>query len=84
MHLHQDPVEPFASFESLDITITKRVAGPAAIIHSLSELGVREAILEDIALKIVYLSGPFTLLDLAAQARISFDAAEQLFSRLRS
>lgn len=79
MQLQQDPIE---SFSVLDIT--KHAAGPGTIVHSLSELGVREAILEDIALKIVYLSGPFTLLDLAAHARISFDAADQLFSRLRS
>jgi predicted ATPase with chaperone activity len=84
MQLHRESAESFTTFESLDISITKQPAGPGAIIHSMSDLGVREAILEDIALKIVYLSGPFTLLDLAAHARISFDAAEQLFSRLRS
>ncbi|MFC5863261.1 ATP-binding protein [Acidicapsa dinghuensis] len=83
MQLQQDPIEPFASFESLEISIAKGPAGPESVLHSISGLDVREAILEDIALKIIYLSGPFTLLDLAAHARISFDAAEQLFSRLR-
>lgn len=80
----QSQHESVASIESIDISITKRAAGPEAILNSISELGVRETILEDIALKIIYLSGPFTLLDLAAHARISFDAADQLFSRLRS
>ncbi len=84
MQLQREPAESVTGFESFDISVTKQAAGPESIVHSISGLGVREALLEDIALKIIYLSGPFTLLDLAAHTRISFGAAEQLFARLRS
>ncbi|MGB6192065.1 MAG: hypothetical protein WBF42_06340 [Terracidiphilus sp.] len=50
---------------------------------SVSDVGVREAILEDIALKNLYISGPFSVLDLAEHTRLSFDVASELFSRLR-
>ncbi len=50
---------------------------------SVSDVGVREAILEDIALKNLYASGPFSVLDLAEHTRLSFDVASELFSRLR-
>jgi predicted ATPase with chaperone activity len=45
---------------------------------------VRESILEDIALKTLYLYGPFSVADLSEQIRLSYDAAEQLFNRLRA
>jgi predicted ATPase with chaperone activity len=50
---------------------------------SISDVGVREAILEDIALKNLYIYGPFSVLDLAEHTRLSFDVASELFSRLR-
>lgn len=59
-------------------------ANPERKARSLEELGVRESLLEDIALKILYLHGPFSLLDLSDLGRISYDAAEQLFNRLRA
>ena len=49
----------------------------------LSEMGVRESTLEDIALKALYLSGPFSLLDLADKMCIGFEVANDLFNRLR-
>ena len=58
--------------------------GPEVRPASVSETGVRESILEDIALKNLYLSGPFTVLELAEQMKVSFDVANELFSRLRS
>jgi predicted ATPase with chaperone activity len=57
--------------------------GPMQKPQSISEVGVRETILEDIALKTLYLSGPFSVLDLAAQTRLSFEVANELFHRLR-
>lgn len=58
--------------------------GPEYRPRSIAELSVRESILEDIALKNLYLYGPFSLADLSEQSRISYDAAEQLFSHLRA
>ena len=49
----------------------------------LSEMGVRESTLEDIALKALYLSGPFSLLDLAEKMCIGYEVANDLFNRLR-
>ena len=59
-------------------------AHPERKARSLEELGVRESVLEEIALKILYLHGPFSILDLSDLGRISYDAAEQLFNRLRA
>jgi predicted ATPase with chaperone activity len=51
--------------------------------RTITELGVRESILEDIALKSLYLSGPFSVLDLAEHTHLSFEIANELFTRLR-
>ena len=59
-------------------------AGPEFKPRTIAELGVRESILEDIGLKTLYLYGPFSVADLSEQSRLSYDAAEQLFSRLRT
>jgi len=49
----------------------------------LSEMGVRESTLEDIALKALYLYGPFSLLDLAEKMCIGFEVANEIFNRMR-
>lgn len=67
-----------------DILKGVHVAGPEFKPKTVTEVGVRESILEDIALKTLYLYGPFSVADLAEQSRLSYDAAEQLFSRLRT
>ncbi len=60
------------------------VAGPEHRPRTIAEVGVPESILEDIALKTLYLYGPFSMADLSEQTRLSYDAAEQLFNRLRA
>ena len=60
------------------------VAGPELKPRTIAEVGVRESILEDIALKTLYLYGPFSVADLSEHSRLSYDAAEQLFNRLRA
>jgi predicted ATPase with chaperone activity len=62
----------------------KRIAEPERRPRSIAEAGVRESLLEDLALKALYLSGPFSVLDLSDQTRLSFEVADQIFSRLRS
>jgi predicted ATPase with chaperone activity len=44
---------------------------------------VRQAVLEDLALKTLYLSGPFSVFGLAEHTRLGYDVANELFSRLR-
>ena len=69
--------------ETLSFSQTPRVAGPAHKPRSVSETGVRQAVLEDLALKTLYLSGPFSVYGLADHTRLSFEVANELFSRLR-
>lgn len=61
----------------------RHLSTPGCRPRSIAETGIREGILEDIALKNLYLAGPSSILDLAEQMRLSFEVAEQLFSRLR-
>lgn len=62
---------------------TRRVAGPERKPRSMAETGVRESLLEDLALKSLYLAGPFSVLELSEQMRLSFEVADQIFNRLR-
>lgn len=70
--------------DKYDILKSAIAAGPEHKPRTIAELGVRESILEDIALKTLYLYGPFSIADLSEQTRLSYDAAEQLFNRLRA
>lgn len=56
---------------------------PTARPRKVAELGVRETTLEDISLRALYLSGPFSVLDLADKMCIGFEVANELFSRMR-
>jgi energy-coupling factor transporter ATP-binding protein EcfA2 len=58
--------------------------GPLRRPKSVSELGVRKPLLEDLALKILYLSGPFSVLDVAKHMRIGLPVADELVHRLRT
>jgi len=58
--------------------------GPAHMPTSIVETGVRASVLEDLALKILYLSGPFSVLELARQMHLGYEVAHELFDRLRS
>src|SRR6185437_10684735 len=62
----------------------RRISVPEQKPRDIAEVGVRETLLEDIALKTLYLYGPFSVLDLAEQMRLGFEVAEQLFNRLRA
>jgi len=72
------------TFKKYDILKGAHIAGPEFRPRTIAELGVRESILEDIALKSLYLYGPFSVADLSGQSRLSYDAAEELFKRLRA
>jgi len=58
--------------------------GPTHAPRAVSDVGVRKAVLEDLALKTLYISGPFSLLELSKQTRLSFEVANELFCRLRA
>lgn len=59
------------------------LATPGPRPRKLSEMGVRETTLEDIALKALYLTGPFSVLDLAEKMCVGFEVATELMNRLR-
>jgi DNA-binding MarR family transcriptional regulator len=50
---------------------------------SLEDLGVRRSLLEDLALKILYLSGEISLQQLAEQMCLQPSLTTELFNRLR-
>jgi predicted ATPase with chaperone activity len=57
--------------------------GPTLKPRSLDHVGVRQQVLEDLALKTLYLSGPFSVYQLSELTCLSFEVANELFLRLR-
>jgi len=66
-----------------EIAEDSTASNPAHKPQSLAELDVPRSILEDLALKILYLSGSISVLDLAERIHLSYDVADELFCRLR-
>lgn len=55
-----------------------------AITRSIEATGVRKSLLEELALKIIYLVGETSLLELARRMGLSYKVVEELFQRLRT
>jgi predicted ATPase with chaperone activity len=72
------------SLGTYELPVAEHPSGPEHKPRTIAEVGIRESILEDIALKTLYTHGPFSILDLAEHTRLSYDVAEHLFSRLRN
>ncbi|MFY9852524.1 MAG: hypothetical protein WAK26_01445, partial [Terracidiphilus sp.] len=60
------------------------VDGPTARPQTIEELDVRQSIVEDLALKILYLSGSLSISELSEKTRLSFEVAKELSSQLRT
>lgn len=58
--------------------------GPACRPRALADLDVRQSILEDLVLKILYLAGTLSLLELAERTRLSYEVIDELFCKLRA
>jgi energy-coupling factor transporter ATP-binding protein EcfA2 len=58
--------------------------GPRFAPESVAETGIRLNFLEDLALKLLNLSGPMSLRDLSTQIRLSFSVVNELLRRMRS
>jgi predicted ATPase with chaperone activity len=67
-----------------DFFLSEAVDGPANKPQSVAELDVRQAVLEDLALKILYLSGSLSISALAEKLRLSFEVAKELAYQLRT
>jgi len=72
------------SLGTYELPVAAPASGPEYKPRTIAEVGIRESVLEDIALKTLYAHGPFSILDLAEHTRLSYDVAEHLFSRLRN
>jgi predicted ATPase with chaperone activity len=59
-------------------------AGPETKPQSVSDTGVRKVILEDLALKILYLSGALSVLELSERMKLSFEVVNDLFLHMRT
>lgn len=57
---------------------------PPATPETVEETGIPKTFLEQLLLKILYLSGPFTMYDWAEHARLSPLIVDEIFRRLRS
>jgi len=67
-----------------DFFMTEAADGPAHKPQSFAELDVRQAVLEDLALKILYLSGSLSISELSEKTRLSFEVAKELAYQLRA
>ncbi len=76
------PMEPALNLQ--DFLKTDPVIGPTHRPVTIDEVGLRQSVLEDLALKTLYLSGPFSVLELSKLTRLSFEVASELLKRLRA
>ena len=67
-----------------DFLKTEPVHGPAHRPQSIDDVDVRQAILEDLALKTLYMSGSLSVLQLSEKTRLSFEVAKELAFQLRT
>lgn len=69
---------------TFDFIKSEPVHGPLHRPQSIRDIDVRQALLEDLALKILYLSGSLSVIELSHKTRLSFEVAEELANRLRA
>ncbi len=67
-----------------DVSQAEFLSGPLQKPQNVSDVGVHKGVLEDLALKVLYLFGPLSLLELSRHIRLSLSVGEELFDRLRS
>ena len=80
--VRKNSMEPMLNLQ--EFMKTDPSTGPTHKPVSIQEVGLRQSVLEDLALKHLYLSGPFSVLDMAKMMRISFEVASELLKRLRT
>jgi predicted ATPase with chaperone activity len=72
------------SMQDYDFVEPEPATGPAHKPQSISEIDVRQSVLENLVLKNLYLCGSLTVLELAEKTRLSFLVTNELFLRLRT
>jgi hypothetical protein len=58
--------------------------GPPPSPESVADVGVRQSILEDLTLKILYINGSLSLRELSTEMRLGFGVVNELLRRLRA
>ena len=71
-------------FKIDQFTVAPPPVGPTQRPQTIPELGVRQAVLDDLALKLLYMSGPFSILELSKLTCLSYEVATELFNRMRT
>jgi predicted ATPase with chaperone activity len=69
--------------QTCDVLKTEPVHGPLHRPQSIRDIDVRQSLLEDLSLKILYLSGSLSVAELSHKTKLSFEVAEELSNRLR-
>ncbi len=64
-------------------TVSARTSGPTFKPRHLAEMDVRQSILEDLVLKILYLAGALSVIELSDRIRLSYEVTDELFCKLR-
>ncbi|MGB6743995.1 MAG: hypothetical protein WBE38_10065 [Terracidiphilus sp.] len=64
--------------------VSPSVSGPENKPRSLAELDIRQSIVEDLVLKILYLSGALSIVELSDRLRLSYELTDELFCKLRA
>jgi len=59
-------------------------SGPETKPRSLADLDIRQSVIEELVLKILYLSGALSIIELSDKIRLSYEITDELFCKLRS
>src|SRR5205807_6845941 len=63
--------------------LTEMNQGPLVVPHRVERTGIRRGLLEDLALKILYLNGEMTLIELSDHLCLSLGVVEEVFQFFR-
>jgi predicted ATPase with chaperone activity len=63
---------------------SKSISGPETKPRTLAELDVRQSVIEDLVLKILYLSGALSIVELSDRLRLGYEMTDELFCKLRT
>src|SRR5215469_7206477 len=63
---------------------SQNIPGPETRPRDLTELDIRQSVIEDLVLKILYLSGALSIVELSDKIRLSYEITDELFCKLRS
>jgi len=63
--------------------LTEMNEGPLVVPHRIERTGIRRGLLEDLALKALYLGGEMTLIELSDHLCLSLGVVEEIFQFFR-